>query len=107
LVPQEVAAEVEFDGAGGAQFIGEARKPCVQEPGAGGQQQVRVPALRHLPPRGRVVDERVPVDYDDACEAVCEYACGAEAGHTGSDHHGLVAHNPGVLSCSHLGVAPS
>ena len=101
LVPQEVAAQVELDRARSVELRREARKPPVKEPRAGGEQQVRVPTLRYQPPGRGVVGEDVPVEDDNAGEAISEYARGAETGHAGPDHHRLFAGCCGAIACSH------
>ena len=70
LVPVEVTAQVQIHRAGGVELVGQAREPRLEEPGAGHEQQVRVAALRHEPPRVRAVGEGVSFQHDDPLEAV-------------------------------------
>ncbi|MGY1807450.1 hypothetical protein ACI8AF_08760 [Blastococcus sp. SYSU D00669] len=86
-MPREVGAQVEVDRAGVAQLGADAGEPRLQEPGALGRQEVRLPPLRNPGTGLGRSGQTVAVDHHDPVEAFRGHAGGAQPRHARADHH--------------------
>ncbi|GAA0426656.1 hypothetical protein Acor_83720 [Acrocarpospora corrugata] len=88
------SAGVEGNRALCPQFVGKARKPAIQHPLTGSQQDMGVASLRDTATRDRVLGQAIPLQDPHPVDMVAQDPGGHQTGHTRADDYRAAALTP-------------